>query len=130
LEGNTEPQKISFSSKFIQISYEKIDNLLFSQYIENKFYGLGFKNLKQKLFSYLNELEINYNRIKKIIFYKSAHIPNEIIRTNDNYHGNCYFSDVEIFISEDQIKHFSSEDGVWYGKVCIMNFVNYLSVVI
>jgi hypothetical protein len=117
-----------FSSKFIQISYGKIDNLLFSQYIENKFYRLGFKHLKQKLIGYLSELNINNSRIKKIIFYKSAHLSNEIIRTNDNFHGNYCFSDIEIFISNDQIEHFSSENGVWYGKVCIMNFIIYLSI--
>ena len=103
--------------------------MLFSQYIENKFYELGFKHLRQKLTSYLNELNVNNDWIKKIIFYKSAHISDEIIRTNGNCHGNCYFSDIEIFISEDQIEHFSSENGVWYGKVCVTHEFYYLSII-
>ena len=53
----------------------------------------------------------------------------EIIRANDNYHGKCYFSDIEIFISEDQIEHFSSENGVWYGKVCVTHEFYYLSII-
>jgi hypothetical protein len=116
-------RKTNFINRYIQISYEKIDNLLHSKYIENDLYKLGYVNLKQKLIVFLKELHIERNQIEKLMFYKGAYISNEIIRTNDNYHGSCYFSDIEIFISEDQIEQFSSEDGMWYGKVCIKIFI-------
>jgi hypothetical protein len=125
LKKKIEIEKTIFFSKYIQISYEKIDNLLFSQYIENDFYKLGFRNLKQELTISLNELQIKKNQIEEIIFYKGAHISDKIIRTNDNYHGSSYFSDIEILISEDQIEQFNSENGMWYGKVC-----NRISVII
>jgi hypothetical protein len=117
-------RKTGFFSRYIQISYEKIDNLLFSQRIENDLYKLGYNNLKPKLISFLNELQIERNQIEKIMFYKGAYISNEIIRANDNYHGKCYFSDIEVFISEDQMEIFSSEDGMWYGMVCVKDFIN------
>ena len=115
--------------KALKKIFGKIDNLLFSQYIENDLYKLGYVNLKQKLIVFLKELHIERNQIEKLMFYKGAYISNEIIRTNDNYHGSCYFSDIEIFISEDQIEHFSSENGVWYGKVCVTHEFYYLSII-
>ena len=69
--------------------------------------------MEEKLRKFLDELQINGHMEKKL-FYKSAYVSNEIIRTNNDYHGTSYFSDVEVFISDKQV-----EDGLWCGKVCI-----------
>lgn len=70
-------RKTNFINRYIQISYEKIDNLLHSKYIENDLYKLGYVNLKQKLIVFLKELHIERNQIEKLMFY----INNVIIKT-------------------------------------------------
>ncbi|CAH1758024.1 2170_t:CDS:2 [Entrophospora sp. SA101] len=112
---NVETKGIKLFNKYIEIDYKKIDKLLFSKYCEDSYYKLGFENLKENLKNFLDELQIKRNQMEKIIFYKSAYVSNEIIRTNSDYHGASYFSDVEIFISDEQAEQYSSEDGLWYG---------------
>ncbi|CAJ0752513.1 2964_t:CDS:2 [Entrophospora sp. SA101] len=114
---NVETKGIKLFNKYIEIDYKKIDKLLFSKYCEDSYYKLGFENLKENLKNFLDELQIKRNQMEKIIFYKSAYVSNEIIRTNSDYHGASYFSDVEIFISDEQAEQYSSEDGLWYGKI-------------
>jgi hypothetical protein len=81
-------------------------------------------NLKEKLGKFLNELQIK-SHVEKISFYKSTYVSNEIIRTNSDYHGTSYFSDVEIFISDEQVEQYNSEDGLCTVWQSIYYFHNY-----
>lgn len=84
----------------------------------HELYKEGFDNLHIGFEEFLNENNLNYDDESGYFkIYSSVAIEStDIIRTAASFYGNEWFSDVAV----------TSEDTVWYGKVYIYFFFDFI----
>jgi hypothetical protein len=119
------PRVFKFSSKLFEFSL--MNALLFFEEkkvesnIDDKM-KTGFDQFLVCMDSYLDLIKISEidSAQTKVIIYGSVTLENSaIMRVNSSYHQNPWFSNISVVINSEELFEYVSDQGVYYGQVCI-----------
>ena len=119
------PRAFKFSSKLYEFSLMNALSFFEEKKIEPNIddkMKTGFDQFLACMDSYLDLIKISEIDIAqiKIIIYGSVTLENgAIMRANNSYHQNPWFSNISVIMNSEELFEYSSDQGVCYGQVFI-----------
>ena len=125
----TPPRAFAFSAKLFEFNLVNAHTFFEEKYLDPQIddkMKTGFTKFLDSLNLYLDQLpDLTSADESKVNIYGSVTLENgAIMRANNKYYGEAWFSDVSVRMHSDESVDYISDQGICYGQVII----NYLFV--